>query len=221
MPYDPRIEAAEKLTDRQREVLRLIAKHYVRKEIARMLGITDHTVKAHIDEARKRLGAANEKQAARFLSEIEAQLGITSNRQYPEEVMAETLIEPDVAGHEQAFHSLRPTRSRHDHSFRGSTASLVNDSDAEQGALRRRGDSHLESHGADIGSSTSDLYHDHGNGVADGRKRLFIWRLDELSRLQCIVLIIGLTMGLAFTAVILLSTSATTFQAIQNITGHP
>ena len=55
----------DRLTERERECLRLVDRHMSSKEIARELGLSKHTVDWHLDKARKRLGAADRYDAAR------------------------------------------------------------------------------------------------------------------------------------------------------------
>jgi DNA-binding NarL/FixJ family response regulator len=52
------------LTGREREVLRLVARGLSNKEIARWLGISDKTVKAHLGAAFQRIGVRDRTQAA-------------------------------------------------------------------------------------------------------------------------------------------------------------
>ena len=52
------------LTDREREVLRLVARGLSNKEIARWLGISEKTVKAHLGGAFQRIGVRDRTQAA-------------------------------------------------------------------------------------------------------------------------------------------------------------
>ncbi|PTS84702.1 LuxR family transcriptional regulator [Caulobacter sp. HMWF009] len=56
----------DRLTERERECLRLVDRHLSSKEIARELGLSKHTVDWHLDKARKRLGAADRYAAARL-----------------------------------------------------------------------------------------------------------------------------------------------------------
>ncbi|VAW71506.1 Two-component transcriptional response regulator, LuxR family [hydrothermal vent metagenome] len=66
-PLDPKQES---LTSRQRELLRLLVVGKTNKEIACDLAISDKTVKAHLSEIFKRLGASNRTQAVhRVLSD--------------------------------------------------------------------------------------------------------------------------------------------------------
>lgn len=64
----------EKLSARQKEILRLVAQNHQAKEIARLLDIGERTVKTHTEAARERLGVATSRDAARLLVAYEAQL---------------------------------------------------------------------------------------------------------------------------------------------------
>jgi DNA-binding CsgD family transcriptional regulator len=66
----------EALTPRERECLRLVARHHQSKEIARLLNISKSTVDKHIDSARTRIGAADRRAAALALAAHEQALGI-------------------------------------------------------------------------------------------------------------------------------------------------
>lgn len=55
--------ARGRLTEREREVLALAAEGNADKVIAAQLGITDRTVRFHLSECQRRLGAASRAQA--------------------------------------------------------------------------------------------------------------------------------------------------------------
>jgi len=59
------VDGLDRLTERERECLRLVDRHMSSKEIARELGLSKHTVDWHLDKARRRLGAADRYDAAR------------------------------------------------------------------------------------------------------------------------------------------------------------
>jgi DNA-binding NarL/FixJ family response regulator len=61
--------APDHLTDREREVLRLIAQGLPGKQIAHALGITERTVKFHTASLRHKLGADNRAQAVALASQ--------------------------------------------------------------------------------------------------------------------------------------------------------
>lgn len=58
-------DAAAALTQRQREILPLLAEGMPNKQIAAMLGVTEGTVKQHLKDLFKRLGTRNRTQAVR------------------------------------------------------------------------------------------------------------------------------------------------------------
>ncbi len=60
---------APQLTDREREVLRLVRDGLANKQIARRLGIAERTVKAHLTSVFQRLGVTDRTQAALWASE--------------------------------------------------------------------------------------------------------------------------------------------------------
>ena len=61
--------AGPQLTDREREVLRLVAEGLANKQIARRLGISERTVKAHLTSVFQRLGVTDRTQAALWARE--------------------------------------------------------------------------------------------------------------------------------------------------------
>jgi DNA-binding NarL/FixJ family response regulator len=58
------LRPAQDLSPRERDVLRLVAEGLPNKQIARKLGITDRTVKAHLTNVFQRLGVTDRTQAA-------------------------------------------------------------------------------------------------------------------------------------------------------------
>jgi DNA-binding NarL/FixJ family response regulator len=56
--------AAQRLSDRERDVLRLVASGMANKQIARALGITESTVKAHLGSVFRHLGVTDRTSAA-------------------------------------------------------------------------------------------------------------------------------------------------------------
>src|SRR5882672_5232969 len=60
---DTDFEILEALTDREVEVLRMLAEGFSNKEIASRLGISDHTVKFHISSILAKLGASSRTEA--------------------------------------------------------------------------------------------------------------------------------------------------------------
>lgn len=59
-------DLAESLTDRETEVLQLLAQGLANKQVASRLGISQHTVKFHIASIYNKLGATNRTEAVRY-----------------------------------------------------------------------------------------------------------------------------------------------------------
>jgi DNA-binding NarL/FixJ family response regulator len=70
-------ESPETLTDRETEVLRLVAGGKANKEVARALGIGEKTVKTHVSNILAKLGVQSRTQAALFAVKI----GLVSTRE--------------------------------------------------------------------------------------------------------------------------------------------
>src|SRR5436189_1259670 len=63
-------QSPETLTERETEVLRLLAEGKANKEIARKLGITEQTVKSHVHSLLAKLGMLSRTQAALYAARI-------------------------------------------------------------------------------------------------------------------------------------------------------
>ena len=79
----------ERLTDKQRECLRMVYRHMETKEIARVLGLSPDGVTQRIKSAMKTLGVDRRRDAALILAEAE---GLDA---YPREVYQSRDIAPD------------------------------------------------------------------------------------------------------------------------------
>src|ERR687885_752341 len=68
--YEPAAAAATEsdcpLTDRELEILRLVAEGYTNGRIARELWVTEQTVKFHLSNTYRKLGVANRTEASRY-----------------------------------------------------------------------------------------------------------------------------------------------------------
>jgi DNA-binding NarL/FixJ family response regulator len=66
-PVDPRAEsAARELTRRELEILRLVAEGYSNSQLAKMLWVTEQTVKFHLSNIYRKLDVANRTEASRW-----------------------------------------------------------------------------------------------------------------------------------------------------------
>lgn len=61
-----------KLTQRQKEILRLLVNGFDAKAAGQQLGISVHTVNEHLREARRQLGVTSSREAARILKKVES-----------------------------------------------------------------------------------------------------------------------------------------------------
>ena len=66
MTFDPELD---QLTPREREVLRLIARGYAYKEVARQLSISIKTVESHVSAVLRKLQLSSRHQLTRWASE--------------------------------------------------------------------------------------------------------------------------------------------------------
>jgi DNA-binding CsgD family transcriptional regulator len=66
-----RVGDVQTLTQRQKEILRLLLNGFDAKSAARELGISVHTVNEHLREARRHLGVSSSREAARILRQAE------------------------------------------------------------------------------------------------------------------------------------------------------
>jgi DNA-binding CsgD family transcriptional regulator len=175
------------LSERQKEILRLVAKHYQAKEIARFLNISEHTVKTHTDEARRRLDVPTSRQAARLLAEFEGAEGLPLDEPPPSMGMQQSPPKASVSGHEQA---LSPPRSIHDDQLSTTGNSLGNVGGAQQ-VQRYQGFGGNRPHVEHDVQSFEGAAHLAGNdSVAGGRRVGFTGWLKTLSLPQWLGLIV-------------------------------
>lgn len=74
--------SVEKLTDRQKDCLRLVARGFTSKEIGRLLDLSPSTVDNHVTAAVQQLGAPNRGVAARALADLEFRQKLPSQPQH-------------------------------------------------------------------------------------------------------------------------------------------
>jgi DNA-binding CsgD family transcriptional regulator len=97
----------ERLTPREREILRLIAQHRQSKEIARLLRLSPKTVEMHVLSARRRLAGMNRRDAALAFIAWETDPGNDYRRQSAELATAQSEVSSrfnSESSHDEIFH---------------------------------------------------------------------------------------------------------------------
>ena len=92
MANDP----VERLTEGQRQCLRMVLRHMSSKEIARELGISSHTVDQRLRIAMHTLGTASRVEAAKLLAARE-QAGPYQSSVYQPLYIAPTTLSPPIS----------------------------------------------------------------------------------------------------------------------------
>lgn len=205
------------LSERQREILRLVARHMQAKEVARLLKISESTVKTHTEEARRRLGVSTTREAARLLVAAETPLPIDGGR--PSMPMAAYSADAHAADHEQTVSSRQRLP---DNILGGSGDGLVNVGLAGQASSDQTGDIDFERAEPHIGAGKDRLHNGLGNSLVVGRLYLLRQWLRSLSFIQWFVLVACMSIASALIAGGLLISIIGVmegFQQINNRTG--
>lgn len=172
------------LTPRQKEILRLISQHLQAKEVARLLNISERTVKTHTEEARRRLGVATSRDAARLLAAHEAALGLDDRG--TARPIGHALSGGSGSAHEQTILSERSP----DNALERSGDRLAYAGDAGQ-AIPDRGDA---GGGARLEpkrrAGEDGVHHDRGDRLVDRRWDGLEKRLVRLNAFQWLGLIV-------------------------------
>jgi DNA-binding CsgD family transcriptional regulator len=220
------------LSERQKEILRLIAQHLQAKEIARVLKISESTVKTHTDIARKRLGVATSRDAARLLVEHEMASGlmikgvsadlppgaIPLEGGWPLRPMAEARPDEPSLGHDKAIHTelTLPSGPLERSGDRLADAGLARKAEADRRDAERRADAQQERRPGEGG-----LHDDRRDSLADGRygaagRTSFERQLANLSSLQWLGLIAVTAVLLPLLAGVLIEALYATLHAIHH-----
>ncbi len=165
------------LTEKQKEVLRLISQHLQAKEIARLLDITERTVKAHTKAAREKLGVTSSREAARLLAVHDATLGIVPEGQWPTSTVSPSTTDEASFGNGQDFSTERPVS---DSGLEGTGIGLADDGITRQVRSDRRYASDSTDDSQYVGPRESDLHSHRGHGLVD-RRQAESMRLEALS----------------------------------------
>lgn len=217
------------LSLRQKEILRLIAGHMQAKEVAIALNISEHTVRTHTVSARRKLGVATSRDAARLLLAYERTNSAASDI-IDDECNSSSMIDeggavaPDLA-HEQDIppHRKIPSeRGLHDPQLEGPGSSARVGSGA--GEVRQYTRDGWRPSGTQQPGRASADRPDHGGGhsLADGWWFRFKVRLKRLNALQWlgVTLLLSAAMGILMGAFLAISLGyLETFEHIVRLTG--
>lgn len=221
----------ETLTERQKEILRLISQHLQAKEVARALNISERTVKTHTDAARKRLGVTSSRDAARLLAAHESAnpasppvpsppvpSPLLPKGRWPSRPIGEPADGMSISAHEQTPHpapaSDRPAR---DGALERSGDGVADAGDAGQAGAgdrdgRRGAGTQLV---GDLGEGS--VHNDRGNRLVDRRWAGFERRLAALNAIQWLGLIAIVGVLAAVLVGGLIAASLGTMEAIEDM----
>ncbi|WP_189487495.1 response regulator transcription factor [Asticcacaulis endophyticus] len=190
----------EELSQRQREILRLTSQHLQAKEIARLLKISEHTVKTHKDEARKRLGVSTSREAALLFASYEAEFplppgegdrsrGIVNSARIPPSSSPTDAVAPTV--NEDADDPKQAENRSPPDDLIDRSSDRLGDA-GEPGQIIRNPEHNLGSGNANWRGRPVEggLYSDRRHGMADQRGRNLIAWLASLTPIQCIALVV-------------------------------
>ena len=223
MPADEKIATVEDLSERQREVLGLVAQHYARKEIASQLDITESGVKFHNDTIRRRLGVSSSKQAVRLFVEYAAKHDPAFYGQYLKETVSSGGVEAASLPHERTFQSEQ--LPDHPTDGPGGGVATLRRPDASLDDLGMPGDTEDPKQVQALAGNGQHPGDDDGipdlAGTADIRRwRAFTGRMIGQFVSRSLVNYVATAVILTFLFVALIAGSAATMQAIQTLTGQ-
>ncbi|MCR6659804.1 MAG: helix-turn-helix transcriptional regulator [Asticcacaulis sp.] len=212
------VPGIDALSERQKEVLRLTARHHQVKEIAHLLKISENTVKTHLIETRRRLGGVTTKQAVRLLLAQEEGAGLILEGGYRKEVIPSAGEAMPVWLHEQALYPTTTPQRNHDDQFPGSGNSLADAGLAGQAPAYRGRDRNPEDAQPDSRSGKGDLQYGRYRGVSYGRWDEFRGGLKDLPAIQLLGLIALAAFALALIAGMLAGTLLGMAEAVHKLT---
>ena len=182
-------EGIARLTERQKEILRLIARHHQAKEISRLLGISVPTIKDHALEARKRLGVTSSRAAALILSDYEAEKVTILGGGSASRLVA---TEPDLL-----LNSRHEQTSGPEQSLYADQLARTGNGFAHAGCAGETTDDRVNTFNApnaeqSVRAAKSYFRFGSGDILVDGRRGWFSQRLKAFNTLQCVgLLLIG------------------------------
>lgn len=199
-----KIVGVEGLSPRHKQILRLVARHYQAKEIARFLGIQASTVKTHAEEARRRLHAATTREAADIIALYDVYAAIETEGGPPRMGMPNDPDQPPNPAYEQALLAREPKVHL---PLERSEDGLENDVLPREGSISRRSPGRDHGDEPDVESGKVDLFPRVVDRLAGGRWDQFKRRLDSLDAFKRLGLILIIALFLALLAGGLISTA--------------
>ncbi|HTN41892.1 MAG TPA: helix-turn-helix transcriptional regulator [Asticcacaulis sp.] len=217
------------LSTRQKEILRLIAQHLQAKEVAQLLRISEHTVRTHTDSARRKLGVATSRDAARLLQAFEHETG-PAEALVDDQRPSSMRIGEAPAGmagltHEQAITHHRKIPAElglHNPQLAGHGVSPGADSPSVETPEYSGDDGYPSGQEQRGWAETNRSYAGSGDRLADGWWLRFKPRLKRLNTLQWlgVTLILSAVMGILMGAFLAISLGfLETFEHIVRLTG--
>ena len=205
------------LSQRQKEVLRRVGRGLQAKEIALELDITERTVKAHTDAARRKLGVATSREAARLLEASESKSPLGREGQWPSRPIdnnsddtAPSQDDPIDAPNPEP----RPS-GRSSGLLDRPGSRLAADDGTDGDVPDRRDDPGDARPDAELDPGTGGLRHAGGDGAAGGWLGGLKRRLSRLSLLQWLGLIVLVAFVMALIVAGLFSALLTLLELIQ------
>ncbi len=212
------LQGIDALSERQKEILRLTAGHHQVKEIARLLKISENTVKTHMIETRRRLGGVTTKQAVRLLLAQQEIAPLILEGGDPKEVIPDAMEAMPVWRHEQAPSLTITPQRNHDDQLPGPGNGLADVGLARQAPAYRGRDRDPEDAQPDTRSGEGRLQYGRHRGVSDGRWDEFRRKLKHLPAIQLFGLIVIAAFALALTAGMLAGTLLGMVEAVHKLT---
>jgi DNA-binding CsgD family transcriptional regulator len=206
------------LSERQKEILRLTAGHHQVKEIARLLKISENTVKTHLNETRRRLGGITTKQAVRLLLAQEENASLILEGGDPKEVIPSAAGAMPVWFHEQALSPTATPQRIHDDQLPGPGNGLADVGLARQAPTYRGRDRDLENAQPDTRPGEGDFQYGRYRGVSDGRWDGFRRKLKGLPAIQLLGVIVIAAIALALIVGMLVATLLGMVEVVHKLT---
>lgn len=201
------------LSQRQKEVLRRVAHGLQAKEIALELDITERTVKAHTDAARRKLNVATSREAARLLKAAESKGPLGPDGQWPSRPMDDGGGQDASSVHDPDDTTERARRSAG--LLDGAGGRVAADGGAGGGTADRRDDPDDARPVAEFDARAGGVRYAGGDGTAGGWLAGLRRRLSRLNVLQWLGLIVLVAFAVALIAAGFFSALLTLLELIQ------